>query len=128
MKPYDARDWYWRVTGVADQVFSSASGDYVADNDATFVAWQSDGTLPSNINSEAELGAVLAEANVRPSRAAVLDGYKTKHAMDIVDAVQFKIMFNHENRLRAIERSLGLNGSPADLTAQQARNAVKALM
>jgi hypothetical protein len=46
----------------------------------------------------------------------------------LVVVASFKIAFNHENRLRAIERALSLNGSPAALTPAQAHAAVKALV
>lgn len=128
MKLYDPRQWYWIVAGDNTRAFSSAAGDYVPVDDATFVAWQDDGTVPSRIASEAELAVILASAFARPVRASVLDAYQDAHAKDIVGRTFFKVLFNHENRLRAIERQLGLNGSPANLTANQARNAIKALM
>ena len=128
MKPYVPTNWYWIVGGDETRVFSSAAGDYVPVSDPTYQSWAADGTQPTRIDTEVNLGEVLADGSARPSRAAVLDGYKDTHARRVVAGAAFKVLFNHENRLRAIERQLGLNGSPADLTAGQARNAIKALM
>lgn len=125
---YNPNNWYWRVAGSTTQVYSSAVGDYVLISDPTYVAWLTSGGVPTNIDSEISLGAVLAQHLLRPVAAGVLDAYKTEQAGTIVTQVIFKVLFNHENRLRAIERNLGLNGSPADLTVAQAKNAVKALM
>jgi hypothetical protein len=125
---YDPKNWYWVVGGSTTQVYSSAIGDYVPVADATYVAWLANGNVPTKISTEAGLGAVLAPYLLRPVAANVLDGYKDSLAVSTVAQVAFKIMFNHENRLRAIERNLGLNGSPPDLTAGQAKAAVKALM
>jgi hypothetical protein len=132
-------NWYWVVGGSTTQVFSSAAGDFVSVSDLTYVAWlatqngsKPDGTplfnKPTNIDTEANLGAVVAGYLLRPTAANVLDGYKDKLAGDIVVQVIFKILFQHENRMRALERFAGLNGSPPDLTAGQAKAAVKALM
>jgi len=129
MIAFNASNWYWSVTGIAGQVYSSALGDYVPTNNATYVAWLGSGGITSKSDSEASLGIVLANAGVlRPVAAGVLDGYKGGQATNIVATTVFKVLFNHENRLRAIERALSLNGSPADLTAGQAVAAVKALM
>src|SRR5262245_19183536 len=128
MKNFNPANWYWIVGGSTTQVYSSAVGDFVPVADPTYVAWKADGTLATRIDTEANLGAVLAQALVRPSAANVLDGYKDNLAGGIVAQVIFKILFNHENRLRACERALGLNGSPPDLTPAQAKGAVKALM
>lgn len=128
MKEYTPQNWYWIVAGDETRAFSSASGGYVPSDNAVFVAWKSDGTLPTRIDTEANLGEVLAPYRLRPLSNGVLDGYLDKQAGDLVDAVQFKIIYNHENRLRACERALGLNGNPANLTPAQARAAVKVLL
>ncbi len=126
--PYNPSDWYWIVAGSTTQVYSSKAGDYVLSLDTGYQDWLTAGGAPTRIASEAELGEVLAARMLRPVAAGVLDGYRETHATSTVSAVAFKVIFNHENRLRAIERSLGLNGSPADLTAAQAKNAIKVLM
>ncbi len=125
---YNPSNWYWKVAGSTTQVFSSAAGDFVPVADATYQAWLASGNVPTVIDTEANLGAVLAPYLLRPAAANVLDGYKDKLAVDVIAAVIFKVLFNHENRIRAIERALSLNGSPPDLTPAQAKNAVKALM
>lgn len=128
MKFYNAKDWYWFVGGNLSKVFSSKTGDYVLVNDPAYLSWASDGTIPTRILTETELGEVLATQQVRPTQSGVLDGYTSSLADGQIAATGFKIMFNHENRIRAIERALGLNGSPPNLTPAQAKNAVKALM
>lgn len=125
---YDVTNWYWVVAGDTTKVFSSAAGDYVTNNDPTFQAWVLDGGVATRIDTELNLGGVLADAEVRPTAAGVLDGYQRQSAQRILVAAYFKILFNHENRLRAIERALGLNGSPANLTPAQAFNAIKSLL
>lgn len=126
--PFNSANWYWIVAGSTTQVYSSAVGDFVPVTDATYQAWLAAGHVPTKIDTEANLGQVLAQYLLRPAPANVLDGYKQALAVGIVNFVQFKILFNHENRIRAIETALSLNGSPPQLTANQAVAAVKALM
>jgi hypothetical protein len=130
-KPYNILNWYWHVGGDATRAYSSAVGDYVPSSDATFIAWKADGTQPTKIDTEFNLGGVLGQPKlggiVRPVPAGVLDGYQDRQAVDIVDVAIFRILFNHENRLRALERQTGLGSAP-DLTPAQAKNAVKNLM
>jgi hypothetical protein len=92
MRTYDPSNWYWIVGGNEAQVFSSATGNYVPANDAAFAAWQADGSMPTRIVNETELGEVLANARVRPVRAAVLDAYKGQHAKRMTDEVQTKAL------------------------------------
>ena len=127
MRDYNASDWYWFVDGDATKVYSSKVGDFVALNNAAYVAWQGDGSRAVDTESDT-LANTLQQLLLRPTSATILDAYKGKQADDVITKIMFKIDFNHENRLRAIERSLGLNGSPPALTPAQARAAVKALM
>jgi hypothetical protein len=103
MKTYNPAKWYWIVAGDETKVFSSAVGNFVLANDATFLAWKGDGTLPSRIASEAELGEVLADARVRPQRAAVLDAYKGQHAKRMTDEVQTKAILWCINQIRTLK-------------------------
>lgn len=127
---FNIRNWYWIVAGDESRLYSSATGDYVLPNNAALLAWRAaePDNIPSRILNETELGEVLAPVRLRPLAAGVLNAYLDKQAGDLVDAVQFKIIFNHENRIRAIERALNLNGSPPNLTPAQARAAVKVLL
>jgi hypothetical protein len=122
MKTYDPANWYWIVGGNEAQVFSSAVGNYVPANDATFLAWKADGTLPTRIASEAELGEVLADARVRPNRAAILDAYKGQHAKRMTDEVQTKALLWCINEIRA------LKGEAALTTGAAIRTFLKDLM
>ena len=121
MKTYNALDWYWAVAGDTTKVFSSKAGDYVPATDATYVAWTADGTVPTVIDTEANLGAVLAPHLIRPTNASVLDGYTSSQADNVLTHLLFKIAFNHENRIRALEGKVAV-------TPAQARATVKALM
>lgn len=125
---YNPSNWYWYVGGDQTKAYSSATGDYVLATDPTFQAWLAAGNLPTKVDAEAGLGVVLANSLVRPVNASILDSYKDALASTVVLQTIFKILFNHENRIRAIETNLGLNGSPPQLTANQAKAAVKALM
>jgi hypothetical protein len=122
MKIYNPSNWYWIVGGNEAQAFSSAAGNYVQANDAAFLAWKADGTMPTRIASEAELGEVLADARVRPQRAAVLDAYKGQHAKRMTDEVQTKAL------LWCINEILTLKGQPTLTTGPAIRAFLKDLM
>lgn len=129
MKSYTPRNWYWIVAGDETRVYHTGSDhNFLPVADVTYIGWLADGTLPTRIASEAELGEVLAQARLRPVHAGVLDGYLERQSADVVDLVQFKVLFNHENRIRAIERSLSGGAAPPNLSAAQAKAAVKALL
>ena len=121
MKTYDPFKWYWKVAGSATQVFSSEAGDYVAVDDAAFVEWTSDGTVPTSIASAAELGEVLAPYNIRPVQATVLDAYQDSQAKKLTIEVVAKVLFRIVNDVRE------LKGQPA-ITAAQFRTFLKGLM
>lgn len=121
MKPYTPENWYWIVGDSTTQVFSSASGDYVAVDDATFVAWKADGTVPTSIASAAELGEVLAPYNIRPVQATVLDAYQDTQAKKLTLQVVAKVLFNLVNEIRALK-------GQQQITAQQFRTYLKGLM
>jgi Domain of unknown function (DUF4376) len=61
MMRFNPSAWYWNVGGSTTKVFSSASGSYVALADATYEAWLAAGNLPTIIDTEANLVAVLAQ-------------------------------------------------------------------
>jgi hypothetical protein len=128
MSIYDPANWYYLVGSDQSQVFATARAIYVPLSDPAYVAWLAQNNQPSPIADAATLGGLLATLLIRPSDPAILDGYQNQQAARIITRAQFKIMFNHENRIRAIERALNLNGSPLNLTQGQAIAAVKALM
>jgi len=125
---FDARDWFWIVGGDERRVYSSAVGDYMPATDQRYRDWVKAGGVPTRIANEFELGEVLAPYALRPAPAGIVDGYAEKRARGVVDPAGFKVTMDHENRLRAIERQLGLNGSPENLPALDARDAIKKLM
>lgn len=118
---FNAANWYWVVGGSTTQVFSSLAGDYVSAADATYQVWCSGGGVPTRIDTETNLGGVLAGRDVsRPINANVLAGYQVALVAGVNIAV-FKVLFNHENRIRALE------GKGA-ITVQQAIAGFAALM
>jgi hypothetical protein len=119
--PYDPRRWYWFVGGDNSKVYSSAVGDYVPLSDPKYVAWLLADNVPTAIMNEDDLGDVLSQVLQRPVASGVLDSYTAKLSDDVITAMTFKILFNHENRIRLLE------SRPA-VTVQQFRAAIKALM
>jgi hypothetical protein len=124
MKEYNPKNWYWKVNGDATRVYSSLSGDYVPVANATYVAWKTDGTNPTNIDSEASLGGVLSAYYpdlTRPIPATILDGYQQGQMDELFIKKIIKVIFNLHNRIRVLEGQ-----SPH--TVAQARAAIKNLM
>src|SRR5690348_10047263 len=95
---YNPRNWYWIVAN--SQVYSSAAGNYVPATDSTYQSWLTTHS-PTNIDTEANLGAVLAPYGLRPTPPGILAGYQTA-AANGVDSVILRILFNHENRIRSL--------------------------
>src|SRR5689334_22083647 len=102
---------YWIVAGAVDKVFSTAVGDYVPISDPTYVAWLATGLKPRKTPSETTLANVLTRYSLRPVNASVLAAYQTAKA-SALDQIQFRMLFNHENRIRALN-------SQAPMTQQQ---------
>lgn len=120
MTDFTPSAWYWHVGGDLTQAYSSASGAFVPAADATFQAWLAAGNQPTRIDSASNLGAVLAPYGLRPVDIGVLAGYQQSLVAGI-DVAELKALFNHENRIRALE------GKTA-VTAQQFTAAIAALM
>ena len=59
---YTPSNWYWVVAGSTTEVFASARSAYVSSSDATYLAWIAAGNRATNIDTEANLIGVLAEA------------------------------------------------------------------
>jgi hypothetical protein len=123
MRTYDPSNWYWIVGGNEAQVFSSAIGSYVPADDATYQAWIADGTTPTRILNETELGEVLADARVRPADAAtaVVDAFKERHARELTMQVVAKWMLWATNEIRVLK-------GQAPVSAAQFRNFLKGQM
>lgn len=118
MKFYNPADWYWTVGGDTTRVFSSKSGDYVPSTDAAYAAFLSDGTAATRIDTEANLGEVLAASLQRPTNAGILDGYLGSQANGVLVQVPFKLIFDLRNDVNVLQ------GVPK-FTVAQARNYVK---
>ena|SRR5580765_7767177 len=93
MKPYNPNDWYWIVGGNASQVYSSKAAirNYVPVADTVYLAWIADGTLPTQIDTEANLGTVLAPIMLRPIPQGILDSYLDEQMKQIVLQPEFKL-------------------------------------
>lgn len=115
---FNPANWYWIVNGSTTQVYSSAAGDYVAANNTTYQAWVAAGGAATRIASEAELGEVLAQYQLRPSASNVLDGYKDTHARKLTLEIVAKILLWLVNEVRT------LKGQPT-ISAAQFRAFVK---
>jgi hypothetical protein len=120
-KDYNPHNWYWIVGADETKFYSSAAGDYVQSSSPAYVAWSADGTTPTRIGSEADLGEVLAPYSLRPAAANVLDGYQDTQSRKLTLEVVAKVLFNLANEIRALK-------GQQPLTANQFRNYVKGLM
>jgi hypothetical protein len=92
-KPFRPRNWYWIVNGSTTQVYSSAVGNYVPVGNAPY------------------LGEVLATHSLRPTPAAILDGYTETQAVKLTIETVAKILFNHENRIRTLAGQQPVNAA-----------------
>ena len=101
--PFEVDKWYWIVNGSTTQVYSGATGDYVPVDAANYDAWLARGNVPTKIASEIELGAVLADARVRPTNANVLDSFKDRHAEVLTLEVVAKILLWLVNEVRTLK-------------------------
>lgn len=101
---YDPSNWYWIVAG-GPQVFSSARAAYFDQTDKNYQAWVAAGNIATNIESESALWDVLSDAypaGIPAGNSTAQDQLKSG-LIDRCDVVAFKILFNHENRIRALE-------------------------
>lgn len=124
----DLLNWFWVVNESTTQVYSSKFGDYINVSNAQYQAWLALGNKPIAIKTEFDLGSVLAAVAsdvTRPVPLGVLDGFQDRSAQEIYLRQLFRMIFNHENRLRAIERFNNMPGAKPDLTKQEAKQWVK---
>ena len=101
-------NWYFYVGGDKTQAYSTASGTFVPSTDPGLQAWMADGTQPNMVDTKLGLGATLANLEgatdqLRPTDATILDGYQTAQAKPMTELAIFKVLFNHENRIRVLE-------------------------
>lgn len=124
MRIYNPSNWYWIVGGDESRVFSSAAGNYVPANDATYQAWLAVNENPTRIETESALGEVLANVRIRPADAAsgVIDGFKERHARVMSEEVQTKALLWCINEIRV------LKGQAALTTLPQIRAFLKGIM
>jgi hypothetical protein len=120
--PSFPKNWYWTVAGDPTQVYATNEvGDYVPVANTTYQAWIAAGGITSSIASELELGEVLAQHQLRPVHAGVLDAYKDAQAGNISIKVAAKVLFALVNEVRVLK-------GQSTITANQFRNYVKGLM
>lgn len=110
---FDPTDWYWQIGDDLTRFFSSKTGGYVQPDDPALLAWLANDHRVSQIASETELWDILAERypdglpNVPEARNKGAD-----FEWNSLPRGAKKLLFSHENRIRALE------GKPA-LTLQQ---------
>ncbi len=109
--PLNPSNWYWIVAGSVTQVYSSAAGDYVPVSNPSYLAWLAAGKIPTKIDSEVNLGAVLAQYGLSSSAVNVSDALKGSTFDNIPRAVQVWA-FAVDNRVRVLE------GQPTRTPAQ----------
>ena len=91
MKAYNALNWYWIVAGDTARVYSSDAHDYVPSSDAVYQAWLADDALPTIIDTEYNLGAVLFPYFLRPIPSGILVGYLDAQIASLVRQPDFKL-------------------------------------
>lgn len=118
MRDFDPADHYWFVGGDESRAWSSAARAYVPAADSALRARiaEREVAAATRIASEAELWEVLARIapDTLPATTAAQDALKQRR-INSIDAVQFRIHFRHENRLRALEGEAAL--TPAQFRA-----------
>lgn len=118
---FNPSNWYWIVAASTTQVYSSAAVAYVPVAEATYVAWLAAGNVPTKIAVEQDLWDVLYSNGIAlPNGATPSDAEKTI-LVNKMDTIAFRIMFNHENRIRTL-------ASQPQVTAAQFIAAIKALL
>ncbi len=113
--------WYWIVAGSASQVYSSAAVAYVPISDATYLAWLAAGNTPTAIASEQDLWDTLALAGINIPASAHVSDEANDGRISQLDIVSFKVLFNHENRIRVLE-------SKQPITVAQFKAGIRALL
>jgi hypothetical protein len=124
MNPFDLSNWFWIVANDSTKVFSSKDKDYVPTSNITYQRWLAAGNAATKIDTEANLGGVLASVGdmaLQPIPAGVLDGYSNVVADRITATYVNRLLFEYENRLRTLE------GQPA-MTPQEFRQKIKGLV
>lgn len=119
---FNVANWYWVVAGSSTQVYSSAAVAYVPVGDLTYKAWVASGGVATPIAVEQDLMDLLSANGLSlPAGKATSDAGKTALINNQVALVVGKVLFNHENRIRALEGS-------AQITQAQFIAGVKALI
>lgn len=97
--PYNRSNWYWVVAGDTEQVYSSAAGDYVDVDDATYTAWLATGAIPTPISAndmllmridilEASITERMKqEAMARSTNTFSSGPYAGKTALEAIEAI-----------------------------------------
>lgn len=120
--PFNIRNWYWIVGGDNSQAFSSAVKAFVPAANATYRAWLTSGGFPTRISTLNDLLDVLVAQvpDLVPADAPSQSRLKDAQA-SALDKTMLRIIFNHENRIRALE-------AKAPLSQAQFITAVRALI
>ena len=114
MMIFDPKNWYWKLAGNDTHVYSSARDQIVLATDTVYQVWLAEGNGPTAIASKAELGDVLAQYNIRPQDADMLDAYRDNHARKLSIPIQLKLFAWIINKLREND-----NPQPTPITSRE---------
>jgi len=89
--------------------------------DANYREWQDGANAPSPVDSEIELGRIMAQLDLTPIPAAILDAFKDSLSDKLPVRLLFEVFYSHENRIRTLE---GLG----NITKAQFKTALKNLL
>ncbi|WP_445215453.1 hypothetical protein ACKWRH_23525 [Bradyrhizobium sp. Pa8] len=102
-------NWYWSVAGLTGQVYSSKASNYVQETDPDYLEWLTQADVssvlntPTPIDTEFNLGGVLAPYKLEPIPANVLTGYQAGRADIALAEPLAPVDYDQENRIRALE-------------------------
>lgn len=117
MKPYDAFNWYWIVANDETRRYGSVARDYIPISDLAYIEWANDGTQPTRIDTEYNLGVVLGAYHPRvkkPLPVEIARGYDDRRKADAADTPGAEALIDHENRIADLEQRVAvLEGQPA---------------
>lgn len=103
---FDPSKWYWIVAGDTSQVYSSELAAYVPVSDVTYSGWVAADNHATPIVSEQELWDYLIGRvyNSTPATAhSSSSGLKNKRLNEQLIESVYQLLFDHENRIRALE-------------------------
>ena len=89
--------------------------------DQNYQEWLDEANYPTKIDSEIELGEVLAQYDIEPTPVAMKESFKDALSDKLPVRLLFEVFYSHENRIRTLE---GLG----NITKAQFKTALKNLL